>query len=179
MKAAGIQCREVWRYEVIDPAQVPREYSDDRSHETRRRRARAQRRGVDSRRARLGRAHDRGHGAVSMADVEPSGAAETQAARRRRSANAAPRWRRRSRRCAPPCGGATVVAVAPVARRAHHLHHVRYRSQGGRWTTTNCVLLCRACHQDVHARILAITGSNADDPGGLTFERRVWWSRRM
>ena len=26
MKAAGIQCREVWRYEVLDPAQVPREY---------------------------------------------------------------------------------------------------------------------------------------------------------
>ena len=26
MKAEGIQCREVWRYEVIDAAQVPREY---------------------------------------------------------------------------------------------------------------------------------------------------------
>jgi hypothetical protein len=26
VKAPGIQCREVWRYEVMDPAEVPREY---------------------------------------------------------------------------------------------------------------------------------------------------------
>jgi 5-methylcytosine-specific restriction endonuclease McrA len=72
-------------------------------------------------------------------------------------------WRRDGGRCRA-CAG-----------RAQQLHHVRYRSQGGRWTTANCVLLCRACHQDVHARILAIGGSNADDPRGLTFERRAWW----
>ena len=61
-------------------------------------------------------------------------------------------------------------------RRADQLHHVQYRSQGGRWTTANGVLLCRACHQDVHARILIIVGLNADDPAGLAFERRrPWW----
>jgi 5-methylcytosine-specific restriction endonuclease McrA len=72
-------------------------------------------------------------------------------------------WRRDGGRC------------RACAHRAYQIHHVRYRSQGGRWTTANCVLLCRTCHQDVHARILAITGSDADDPRGLTFERRTWW----
>jgi HNH endonuclease len=72
-------------------------------------------------------------------------------------------WRRDAGRC------------RACARRARQLHHVQYRSQGGRWTTTNCVLLCRACHQEVHARILVITGTDADDLAGLVFERRCWW----
>jgi 5-methylcytosine-specific restriction endonuclease McrA len=60
-------------------------------------------------------------------------------------------------------------------RRGDHVHHLQYRSQGGRWSTANCLLLCRWCHQDVHARILVITGSNADDPAGLVFARHRWW----
>jgi hypothetical protein len=39
-----------------------------------------------------------------------------------------------------------------------------------RWTTSNCVLLCRASHQDVHGRILVIQGREADDPAGLVFD---------
>lgn len=44
-------------------------------------------------------------------------------------------------------------------------HHIVFRSQGGRDETSNVVLLCRACHDKVHARVLWISG-NAD-PGGL------------
>ena len=73
-------------------------------------------------------------------------------------------WRRDGGRCR-----------ACQRRRGRHLHHVQYRSHGGPWTTANCVVLCRECHQDVHARILIIAGRNADAPDGLTFERRRWW----
>ena len=72
-------------------------------------------------------------------------------------------WRRDQGRC------------RACARRAHQLYRVQFRSQNGRWTTANCIALCRACHQDVHARILRIMGSNADDRAGLVFERRTWW----
>ena len=73
-------------------------------------------------------------------------------------------WRRDQRRCR-----------ACAARTRLQLHHVQFRSHGGPWTTTNCMLLCRECHQDVHARILIVHGRDADAPEGLTFERRQWW----
>lgn len=34
--------------------------------------------------------------------------------------------------------------------RGHDVHHKRLKSQGGLDTLTNCVLLCRECHTDVH-----------------------------
>ena len=73
-------------------------------------------------------------------------------------------WRRDGGRCR-----------ACQRRRGTHVHHVRYRSCGGRWTTANDVLLCQACHQDVHARILLIWGTNADVAADLVFERQRWW----
>ena len=42
-----------------------------------------------------------------------------------------------------------------------HLHHLVFRSQGGKWQTANIVSLCVEHHQFVHARLLTITG-NAD-----------------
>ena len=72
-------------------------------------------------------------------------------------------WRRDGGRC------------RACAQRAHHLHHLQFRSHGGRWTTANCLLLCRACHQDVHARILRISGGDADAPTTVQFERVRWW----
>jgi 5-methylcytosine-specific restriction endonuclease McrA len=72
-------------------------------------------------------------------------------------------WRRDSGRCRT-CGA-----------RGAHVHHLRFRSRGGRWTTANCLLLCRRCHQDVHARILVLTGDDADRPDAVTWERHRWW----
>ena len=73
-------------------------------------------------------------------------------------------WRREGGRCR-----------ACQSRQRPHVHHLQFRSRGGPWTTANCVLLCRACHQDVHARMLIIGGGDADTRDGLTFERRRWW----
>jgi RNA-directed DNA polymerase len=72
-------------------------------------------------------------------------------------------WRRDGGRCRA-CQG-----------RATHVHHVCYRSHGGRTSTANCLLLCRRCHQDVHARILRIVGTDANDIEALRFERHQWW----
>jgi hypothetical protein len=51
--------------------------------------------------------------------------------------------------------------VPRCRRRSAHLHHIRYRSLGGRWTTANVCSLCPTHHQLVHAARLVIAG-NAD-----------------
>ena len=41
------------------------------------------------------------------------------------------------------------------------VHHVRFRSVGGRHTSANCCCLCTLCHADIHAYRLTLSG-NAD-----------------
>ena len=48
-----------------------------------------------------------------------------------------------------------------------HLHHIVYRSHGGKWQTHNVVSLCQKCHGLVHAALIRIAG---DADGVLTFE---------
>lgn len=50
------------------------------------------------------------------------------------------------------------------------VHHVTYRSRGGKHETQNTVLLCRAHHADVHAGIVKLAG-NASGPAGLRVAR--------
>jgi 5-methylcytosine-specific restriction endonuclease McrA len=50
------------------------------------------------------------------------------------------------------------------------VHHLRYRSRGGKDVPSNLLCLCRICHADVHAWRLAIIGDNAN--GKLKFVRR-------
>jgi hypothetical protein len=45
--------------------------------------------------------------------------------------------------------------------RREHLHHIRYRSRGGRWLSNNVVSLCAKHHRCVHAGLITISG-NAD-----------------
>lgn len=51
-------------------------------------------------------------------------------------------------------------------------HHILARSQGGRDTDGNLLLLCRACHDYRHAQLIRITG-NAE--GRVS----VWWDARV
>jgi len=51
-----------------------------------------------------------------------------------------------------------------------HLHHVVFRSQLGKWESSNIVSLCARCHQFVHAGLLSITG---DADKKLTFTGRT------
>ena len=50
-----------------------------------------------------------------------------------------------------------------------HRHHIRFRSLGGLTTSDNVVMVCAACHSDIHAHKLKVTG-NADHK--LKFEWR-------
>lgn len=52
------------------------------------------------------------------------------------------------------------------------VHHVTYRSRGGKNETRNAVLLCRADHADVHGGIVKLAG-DASGPKGLRVAR---WS---
>lgn len=36
-------------------------------------------------------------------------------------------------------------------QRGHHIHHVMPKSRGGRNVITNGLLLCNACHKEIHA----------------------------
>lgn len=56
-------------------------------------------------------------------------------------------------------------------KRGEHLHHLRYRSRGGTWDTKALVWLCLVCHQLLHVRQIDVLWTNADLPGGVTFDR--------
>lgn len=52
--------------------------------------------------------------------------------------------------------------VPGCKERTAHLHHIQYRSRGGKWTTQNICSLCVAHHHLVHNGYLTISG-NADE----------------
>ena len=60
---------------------------------------------------------------------------------------------------------------------SHHHHHLVYRSLGGTDSTGNVILCCPACHADIHAARVRVTGdADARDTSGvlagLTVARR-------
>lgn len=46
-------------------------------------------------------------------------------------------------------------------KRGTDLHHLKYRSQQGRDTESNCVLTCRKCHAAIHNHVLMAYGEDA------------------
>jgi 5-methylcytosine-specific restriction endonuclease McrA len=51
--------------------------------------------------------------------------------------------------------------VPGCKERSAHLHHIVYRSRGGKWRSENVCSLCVTHHQMVHASMIRIEG-NAD-----------------
>ena len=41
---------------------------------------------------------------------------------------------------------------------SRHVHHIVFRSRGGKWSSQNCCSLCVQHHQLVHAGLITITG---------------------
>jgi 5-methylcytosine-specific restriction endonuclease McrA len=67
----------------------------------------------------------------------------------------------------------------------HDVHHVTYRSRGGKDETQNNCFLCRKCHADVHGGLVKLAG-NASGPAGLRVARYcekagefVWQARTV
>lgn len=54
---------------------------------------------------------------------------------------------------------------------ARHLHHITFRSHGGKWTSANCCSLCPIHHQLLHNGKIHISG-NADEHLTITGEKR-------
>jgi hypothetical protein len=81
-----------------------------------------------------------------------------------RASQEPPRWLRRA--CEHRDGGCRV----PGCRgRYVQLHHVCHWEDGGPTESPNLICLCPAHHRMHHRGLLGIHGSDADDPGGLTF----------
>ena len=80
---------------------------------------------------------------------------------------------RDKRRCRA-CGKEADPSALDMIRRGHH-HHVRFRSAGGNDSTANLCLLDAACHADVHAHRMTITG-NADSTLVISTEKGTWES---
>ncbi len=55
---------------------------------------------------------------------------------------------------------------------AKHLHHIQYRSLGGKWRTANVCSLCARHHQMQHAALIDIQG-NADEHLTITGDARL------
>lgn len=51
--------------------------------------------------------------------------------------------------------------------KSDHLHHITYRSKGGKWRSGNICSLCASHHQMVHLGKIQIEG-NADDELKIT-----------
>lgn len=56
-------------------------------------------------------------------------------------------------------------------KRGGEVHHLRYRSQGGDNDPSNLALLCKRCHEDIHAHLIDVTF------GGKNLARTVTFSR--
>jgi len=52
-------------------------------------------------------------------------------------------------------------------RRHLHVHHIRFRSQGGDDSTENLLTLCWRCHRLIHRGYVCLH-QNSADPGALT-----------
>src|SRR3954467_6298249 len=51
------------------------------------------------------------------------------------------------------------------------VHHLLYRSHGGKDDARNLILLCMDCHKDAHAKLLRITWSGKNPAANVKFDR--------
>jgi len=54
--------------------------------------------------------------------------------------------------------------------RGTQVHHLLYRSHGGKDDARNLILLCGKCHQDAHAKLLLITWGGKNPAKSVKFE---------
>lgn len=69
-------------------------------------------------------------------------------------------------------GGLCRACSKPGRRVAgSQVHHLVFRSQGGKHDARNGVLLCKTCHQDIHAKVLRPVFSASNPARTVKFER--------
>ncbi len=53
------------------------------------------------------------------------------------------------------------------------VHHLKYRSQGGDSDVNNLALLCKRCHEDIHAHLIEVTFRGRNLARTVRFKRIV------
>lgn len=53
------------------------------------------------------------------------------------------------------------------------VHHLRYRSLGGEHDTNNLALLCKTCHEDIHAHLIQVQFKGKNLARTVRFVRKV------
>lgn len=57
----------------------------------------------------------------------------------------------------------------------NHVHHLVYRSHGGRDIPSNLILTCADCHADIHAKVTLVSFDARYPANTVTFERSQAW----
>lgn len=52
------------------------------------------------------------------------------------------------------------------------VHHLKFRSQGGDHDPNNLALLCKRCHEDIHAHLIEVRFGGRNLARTVTFTRR-------
>lgn len=60
----------------------------------------------------------------------------------------------------------------------NHVHHIVYRSHGGKDDPRNLVLVCEACHSLIHAKVWLVRFKESNPAATLKFERNTQWDER-
>ncbi len=57
------------------------------------------------------------------------------------------------------------------------IHHVVYRSHGGKDEASNLILTCSRCHSAIHAKVTLVTFNLRHPALGITFTRNTQWDQ--
>ena len=58
-----------------------------------------------------------------------------------------------------------------------HVHHIVYRSHGGKDVPSNLLWVCLDCHRDIHAKVTLVKFHTINPSLTATFERNTTWDK--
>lgn len=58
-----------------------------------------------------------------------------------------------------------------------HIHHLVYRSHGGKDVPSNLILTCADCHRDIHAKVVLVSFKAIHPAMTVLFERNTQWDK--
>lgn len=56
-----------------------------------------------------------------------------------------------------------------------HVHHIVYRSHGGKDVPSNLLYVCHDCHRDIHAKVTLVRFEAINPSLTATFQRNETW----
>jgi 5-methylcytosine-specific restriction endonuclease McrA len=59
----------------------------------------------------------------------------------------------------------------------NHIHHIVYRSHGGKDVPSNLILTCADCHRDIHAKVTLVDYKPIHPAMTILFTRNTQWDK--